>query len=476
MKKIVIRYITGLTVIALLLVNCSVPKDAITSNFRSLPQSFGSKTDTVSAASINWRKYYQDSVLTHLIDTALKNNLDLMVALQHIEMARANIRYAKGLFFPSISLNANTGIQKFGQYTPTWAGNNGTVIYKNKTVPDYVPDFYVGLQSSWEVDVWGKLRNMKRSAVAQYLSGVEGRNWFVTNLVSEIASNYYELLALDNQLDIIDQSVKLQDSALSIVRIQKEAGVANDLGVKQFEAQVLNFQNLKVETLQKIEICENNLNLLLGRFPQPIGRDRNSLSGPIPAELKVGIPSALLKNRPDIRQAGLDVVAAKANVKAAHAAFFPSLNITGTVGYEAFKSSLITSPQSLALNALGGLVAPLVNRSAIKATFNTSKAIQMEALCNYQKSIINGYVEVRNEMTNLKTAGEVLELKGKEVNLLDQSISASIDLFKTGRATYLEILTMQQNILQSKIELVEAQKDQALAVIGLYRSLGGGWQ
>jgi outer membrane protein, multidrug efflux system len=476
MKTQKIRCILGFVTFLLLLTRCSGPKDVASTKFKALPPSFNQLTDTTNAASIKWRKYFQDTILVSIIDTALKNNLDLIVAAQNVEMTRANLKYAKGALFPSISANASAGIQKSGQYTPSWAGNNGLYIYKDQRIPDYIPDYYLGLQSSWEVDVWGKLRNMRKAAMLQFLSSIEGRNWAVTNLISDIATNYYDLLTLDNELDIIDQSIKLQDSALYIVRIQKQAGVANDLGVKQFDAQVLNSKNLKVETLQKIEECENNLNQLLGRFSQPIVRYKSALSNITPPDVRVGIPADLLKNRPDIRQAELDLLASKANVKAARAAFFPSLNITGSVGYDAFKASLLISPQSMAINALGEMVAPLVNRSAIKAAFNTSKATQEEALCNYQKNIINGFVEVRNQMSNLKTACELLELKSKEVALLDQSISSSIDLFKTGRATYLEVLTTQQNCLQSKIELIEAHRQQCYSIIGIYKALGGGWK
>ena len=309
------------------------------------------------------------------------------------------------------------------------------------------------------------------------MGSVEGKNWTVTNLITEISTAYYELLALDNELEIIRETINLQQNALDIVTLQKQAAAANELAVKQFEAQLLNSKVLEIEVLQKITETENNINFLLGGFPQPINRDKSVFNQSIPLQTKVGIPSDLLKNRPDVRQAEFDLMASKANVKSARAAFYPSLNITGALGFQAFNTAfLFSSPQSVAYSLLGNLTAPLINRSAIEAEFKTAKANQTEALYNYQKSIINGYVEVYNELANIKNLELIYDYKNKEVNILTQAIETSSELFKTGRANYLEVLLTQQNTLQSKLELVDAKKRQYKAVINIYKALGGGWR
>ena len=175
-------------------------------------------------------------------------------------------------------------------------------------------NFNLGFESSWEVDFWGKLKNTRKAAVAQYLSSVEGKNWTVTNLVAEVASGYYELLALDNELDIISESVQLQDSALHVVNIQRQVGVVNELAVKQFEAQVLNSKKMEIDIRQKISQTENTLNFILGRYPQPIQRTKSAFLHLVPPQVKIGIPANLLENRPDVKQAEYDLLTSKANV------------------------------------------------------------------------------------------------------------------------------------------------------------------
>jgi NodT family efflux transporter outer membrane factor (OMF) lipoprotein len=398
------------------------------------------------------------------------------MAEQKIEIARANVKYSKGLAYPAISAFGTAGQQKFGDYTMNAAGNRGTTIYKNQQVPTNLQDFSLGFESSWEVDFWGKLRNTRKSAVAQFLSSVEGKNWTVTNLVSEVASGYYELLALDNELDIVKESVQLQDSALHVVNIQRQVGVVNELAVKQFEAQVLNSKKMEIDIRQKISEAENRLNFILGRYPQPIERNKSALLHLVPPQVRVGIPSDLLANRPDVKQAEYDLLSSKANVKVAKAAFYPTCTISGSITNDAFKTSLLFSPESFAYTVVGNLVAPIINRSALKAQFKTANDIQIEALYNYQKSILNSYMEVYNQMVNLKSVGQALELKSKEVNTLNLAVNSSNQLFKTGRANYLEVLTVQANVLQSKIELVETMKDQYTSVVAIYKALGGGWK
>ena len=229
--------------------------------------------------------------------------------------------------------------------------------------------------------------------------------------------------------------------------------------------------------MQRIVESENRVNMLLGRFPQFISRDKTKFSQAIPSQIRTGIPSDLLRNRPDIKQAELELLASKADVSSAKTAFYPSFHITGGLGFQAFKTGLLfTSAESFVFSLVGGLSAPLINRNTIKAEFKAANAHQIEALFNYQKSILNGYVEVYNELINMNNLQKVYSLKNEEVSILSQSIETSTELFRTGRATYLEVLLTQQNALKAKLDFVEVKKSQLLSTVNIYKALGGGWR
>jgi NodT family efflux transporter outer membrane factor (OMF) lipoprotein len=463
--------------VGILYSGCKTPETIVNTDSKPMPQSFGETKDSTNSADIKWKDFFSDKNLITLVDTALKNNFDVLMTLQKIEIARNDLRVTKGAMLPTVNSNFAYLQRKFGYYTMDDAGNRTTEITPGQIIPTNLPDYFIGLQTNWEIDIWGKLRNKKKASFSRYLSSVEGTNLVLTNLVSEIAIAYYELVELDNELDIIRETIKLQQDALEIIKIQKDAGVANELAVKQFEAEVLNSQGLEFEALQQIAENESKLNFLLGRFPQPIVREKANLTTQIPTQIKAGIPSQLLKNRPDIKQAEFELLATKFDVRAAKAAFYPSFNITGSLGFQSFNTAfLFTSPQSLAYNLLGSLTTPLLNRSAIKNQFNNAKANQIEAMYNYQKTILNGYVEVSNEISNIKNLEQIHYRKTKEVEALSQSIDISNDLFKSGRATYFEVLMIQNRSLQSKLELVNTQKRQKNAIVNIYKALGGGWK
>lgn len=449
-------------------------------SLKALPESFQSKKDSTNDAVVNWKSYFTDETLIGLIDTALTNNIDLLMTLQRIEMAQNQLNYAKILGKPMVTAGTSLGVQKFGKYTMDGVGNYDTNFSNNinsdQKMPENLPDIYLGLQSSWEVDIWGKLRSKKEAALARYLASIEGKNWLITNLISEISANYYSLLAMDNELDIIKETRNLQLNELQIIQAQKEAGYANELAVKQFESRILNTRSLEVEILQNIIEGENRLNFLLGRYPQPIQRNKLQFTKALPAQIHVGIPAQLLRNRPDVKQSEYELRAARADVFSAKMAFNPSLNIGAGVGFQTFNPAFVFSPQSIAYNVLGGLTAPVINRTALKTEFATANAIQIEALYNYQKTIMNAYSEVYNQMANIKNLEQIQDLKSKEVVVLTESISTSVDLFKTGRATYLEVLLTQANALQARIELINVKKRQYNAVVNIYKALGGGWR
>ncbi len=460
---------------------CKAPAAETTTSPLSaaVPEGFGAvkSQDTTNTATLKWKDFFKDQNLNNLIDVALKNNQELNMTLQEIEIAKNDIRVRKGLLLPTAGIRAGAGIEKVGRYTSQGAGDATTEIKPGVETPDPLPDFTIAAYANWEVDIWKKLRNSKKAAVNRYLATVEGKNFVITNLIAEIADSYYELLALDTQLDIVKQTITLQSNALEIVKVQKQAARATELGVKKFEAEVLTSKSLEFDILQQIKENENKINFLLGRYPQEITRTHNDFLAMLPAAVNSGIPSQLLMNRPDVKQAELELVAAKLDVKAARAEFYPSLDISAAIGVQAFKPSyLLTMPESLLYSLAGDLVAPLINRNAIKAEFSSANARQLQALYNYDKTILNAYLEVSTQLSKIENLQKGYDLKSKQVDALNTSIDVSNDLFKSARVDYFEVLMTQRDALEAKLELVDTKKEQLNAAVHVYRDLGGGWK
>jgi NodT family efflux transporter outer membrane factor (OMF) lipoprotein len=465
------------SLIFLSVIGCTSIKPPADISINPLPETFSEATDTLNTSKIKWELFYKDENLRNLITKALAANYDLQAASQKIEMMRAGVQFAKGAQLPNLSAGLAASQRKFGLFTMDGAGNASTDIQPGRVVPEHLPDFFTGFNASWEVDVWGKLKSGKKAAVARFSSSIEGRNAIQTALIAEIASAYYDLLALDVEIDIIRENIEIQQAALDIVKVKKEAGVLNLLAIKQFEGQVNNTKAFEYQLLQEITVLENKINFLCGQFPQPIMRDKAQFNNLTPEIVKAGVPSQLLANRPDIRQAELELFATKFDLKVARAAFYPSFTINGILGFQAFQTNLLfNSPQSIAYTILGGVTAPVLNRAAIKSQYNTVSAQQTEALLNYQKTILNSYIEVTNELANIKNLDKFYELKSNEVLAYGQSVSIANDLFMSGMATYLEVLMAQRTALDARIDLVVAKKMKYQAMINLYRALGGGVQ
>jgi len=470
-------YKYGIVLGLLAIVSCKAPQAVTETQIKPLPESFGSSTDTTNISALKWKNFFKDPNLVELIDVALKNNQELNITLQEIEIAKNDIRVRKGALLPSVGLRAGAGLEKVGRYTSQGAGDATTEIKPGVETPDPLGDFTIGAYANWEVDIWKKLRNSKKAAVTRYLATVEGKNFVITNLIAEVADSYYELLALDSQLDIVKQNIALQTNALEIVKVQKQAARATELGVQKFQAEVLTSKSLEFDILQKIKETENKINFLLARYPQEIMREKTNFTDLLPAAVNSGIPSQLLANRPDVKQAELELVAAKLDVKVARAEFYPSLDISAGVGVQAFKPSyLFTMPESLLYSIVGDLAAPLINRNAIKAEFNSANARQIQALFNYEKTILNAYLEVSNQLSKIDNLGKSYDLKSQQVAALNRSIDVSNDLFKSARVDYFEVLMTQRDALESKLELIETKKEQLNAAVHIYKDLGGGWK
>lgn len=463
--------------IGLAIASCKVPAIVQPAESRAVPTAYSNSTDTTNMAAIKWQSFFTDPNLVNLIDTALKNNQELMITLKEIEIAKNDIRFRQGQLLPKVGVRAGLGVEKVGRYTSQGAGDASTDIAPGKEFPDPLMDYTVAAYANWEVDIWKKLHNAKKAAVSRYLSTIEGKNFVLTNLIAEVANSYYELLALDNQLDIVKENIKLQKNALEIIKIQKEATRVTELPVQKFKAEVLNSQSLEFELLQKIKETENKINFLLGRYPQDIPRAKSNFLNLTPPAVYSGIPSQLLANRPDIKKAELELTAAKLDVKVARAEFYPSFDITGAVGFQAFKPSyLVKFPESMLYSLVGDLAAPLINRNGIKAEFSSANLRQFQAMYNYERTILNAYLEVSTELSNIGNLEKGYELKTQEVTALAKSIDISNDLFKSARADYLEVLMTQRDALAAKLELIETKKKQLNAVTNVYRNLGGGWK
>lgn len=470
------KYILLLT-IGLAVVSCKAPAIEPTKASMSIPESFVSSKDTNTIASTPWKIFYKDKNLADLIDVALKNNQELLITLQEIEIAKNDIRVKKGALLPMVGVKAGAGVEKVGRYTSQGAGDASTEIMPGTEFPEPLQDYTLAAYAHWEVDIWKKLRNSKKAAVSRYLATVEGKNFVLTNLVAEVADSYYELISLDSQLEIVRQNISLQTNALEIVKVQKEAARATELAVQKFQAEVYSSKSREFEILQRIKETENTINFLLGRYPQEIPRDKINFLSLMPNSVTSGIPAQLLANRPDIKQAELELAAAKLDVKSARAEFYPSLDISASYGLQAFKPNyLFTLPESLLYSLAGDLAAPLINRNAIKAEYKNANARQLQALYNYERTILNAYLEVATQLSKISNLENSYNLKSKQVDALNKSIDVSNDLFKSARVDYFEVLMTQRDALESKLELIETKKEQLNATVHIYRNLGGGWK
>lgn len=474
-KSIIYKSLTA-AIIVLAVWGCKISEPTSRRENTAVPESYDSSQDTTNVAQIKWADFFEDPNLKSLIDTALSHNQELNMMLQEISISNNEIKARKGEYLPFVNVQAGAGVDKVGRYTRYGALEANNEIKPGQEFPEPYSDFMVGAYASWELDVWKKLRNGKKVAVYNYLSTVEGKNFMVTQMVAEIANSYYELMGLDNQLAILNQNIDIQKNALGIVKQQKEAAKVTELAVKRFEAEVAKNQSLIYEIQQQITEAENRINFLVGRFPQPVTRSSATFAEMNPKMMKAGIPSQLLGNRPDIKQAELDLTAAKLDVKIAKANFYPSFRITAGLGYQAFNPKfLFTTPESLLYSLAGDMVAPLINRNAIKANYNSANAKQMQAVINYEQSILKGYIEVANQLSKISNLEKSYALRSQQVAALTESISISNSLFRSARADYMEVLLTQRDALESRMDLIETKMEQMNAMVNIYQALGGGW-
>lgn len=424
-------------------------------------------------AQITWREFFSDPYLVSLIETALANNQEFNIFIQDIEIARNEVKEKQGEYLPKVGLGL--GVENYGTSKNTRDGVLDKIIDRNDlSAPNSA--FNLGPSMTWELDIWKKLRNAKDAARMRLMAQYEGRNYLISRLVAEIARNYYELMALDNSLQILDENIGIQEKAFLKMKILKDYAKANNLAVNRFEAQLLKTKSQRFEISQKIVEKENRLRFLSGIYDhKSILRNSEKLMSMQVDELQIGVPMQLLENRPDLRQAEYAIKAAKLDLKSVQANLYPSLSISAGTGFAAFGSALF-NPKSLIYNVMGGLTVPLINRKAIIARIAIADSYQTQTVLNYEQTLLQAYTEVLNQMLNIKNIQQSFDTKQREVRLLDKSVDIANSLFQYAKADYVEVLLTQEEKLNAQKELVELKMNLIGSKVDLYRALGGGWR
>jgi len=475
MNKIV-KY-TALSGLLFNLTACKTPVVTQRSEKVNLPAAYPNPISvSENSAELYRKQFFKDEYLLALIDTALTNNQELNIMLREIAIAKNEIQARKGEYLPFVNLRGGIGLDKGARYTTQGALEEQGEIKPGKEIPEPMPDFLAGAFATWEVDIWHKLRNATQASVKRYLATDAGKNFMMTQLVAEIANSYYELLAMDKEMEIINQYISIQNDALTVARLLKVSTRSNELAVKRFEAQLLKTRAMKYVIQQKTIEAENRINFLIGRYPQHVDRSSGMFEDVNPEIVHRGLPAELLQNRPDIQQAELELAARKLDVQVAKARFYPSLGLTAGVGLQAFNPVYLVKPQSILANIAGDMVGPLINKRAITAEYNNANARQIQAVFDYEKTILGAYIEVVNEVSNIKNLDSTYQLKAQEVEALSQSVTISNTLFKNARADYLEVLLTQREALEMRFELIETKMRRLAATVKLYKALGGGWE
>ncbi len=439
-----------------------------------VPETFGA-TQAPSGPSLatqkHWDTFFADPELRALISEALENNQELNIQLQEIIIRQNEIKAIQGEYTPRLDAGIGAGIEKVGEHTPMGVSDDAHGVPKNR------PDFRFGFKASWETDMWSSLRNSRKAAKFRYQATIQERNFLVTEIVAEIANSYYDLVALDNQLEILDRNIAIQKDALEIVKLKKEAARETELGVQRFQAEVVKNQGRRYNIEQQRILVENRINFLVGRFPRPIKRNPAALEAAKPDVIATGLPSELLDNRPDVKAAELRLSAAKLDTKAAKARFYPSLRLDAGVGFESFNlAHLVDTPQSLAYNVAGSLLAPLLNRAAIKADYRSANARQIQAVFDYERSLVQAYTDVYNQLTSITNLKLRFEQQAQQVASLHSAIDSSNVLYASARVDYYDVLLTRRDSLEAEMELVETRKQQMQALVSVYQALGGGWR
>ena len=430
-----------------------------TEKFRTdkLPQ------DSLSMANISWRELFTDPVLQQYIDEGLSNNMDIRIAMQKIIVAEAYAKQGKAGYLPQLNLNTSAAHQEFSANSA--AGLNASSINQ----------FELGGALSWEVDIWGKIRSNKRASDARYLQSVAAHQAVKSRLIANIASTYYQLLTIDEQIRVTEETIETRKKGLETTIALKDAGNVTEVGVKQTEAQLYAAQAILVDLNVQSRFLENTLSILLGDNPQDI--NRNTLEEQnIDISFELGVPSELLSNRPDVVSAEYALISAFEMTNVARSAFYPSLTLNASGGFQSLELDKLFNVNSLFSSLFGGLTQPVLNNRRIRTQFEVSKAEQEQALLQFKYALLVAGKEVSDAMYAMEAASEKIKIKELEYEAFNLATNYSQELLDNGLANYLEVLVAQERALTSNLDMVAAKNSRLQAIVDLYEALGGGWR
>lgn len=470
MKKYINRYAAFLVLLTTLNA-CKVsqdieaPQDAIPENFRDVAYE-----DSTGIADLGWKEFITDASLQQLIDSALTQNYDLLTAQKNIEQAQWQLNQAKWANVPDLNLQV-TGTSN----RPSDNSLNGlsTSTFLGKK---HIEDYNAAIGLSWEADIWGKIRNRKQGALAEYLQSEEAKKGLQTTLVANVAKGYYNLLMLDAQLAIAQKNLALSDSTLFVINLQYEAGQVTSLAQQQAEAQQAVAAQLIPQLEQNIVIQENALSIITGSFPDKKERSTTLNATDLHKDLKAGIPASLVSRRPDVKNAELALKASNASVGIAKASMYPALNITASAGLNSFESSnWFNMPASLFGIVAGSLTQPLLQKRKLKSAYEIAKIEREKTVINFRKTVLVAVGEVSDALVKIEKLNEQQTVASRRVAILQKAVKNAEMLFKNGMATYLEVIIAQGNLLQTELERAALKRAQLESEMELYRALGGGW-
>jgi NodT family efflux transporter outer membrane factor (OMF) lipoprotein len=420
-----------------------------------------------SLADLKWSEIFKDDALTRLVDTALRQNFDLRMAAERVLQARAVARIARADRFPSVDASAGvagTRISRAGANRAIPSGVDTDVTYTE-----------AGFSLGWELDVWGRLRRLNESAVAQYLASEEARRGVVTTLVADVTETYLTLRALDLELEIATRTRDVASDSLRLTEARRDRGVGNALDVRQAEQLLYNAAAQIASLEREVARTENALSLLLGRLPGDVARGLPLESLRVPPTIPTGLPSVLLERRPDIRQAEQELIAANARIGAARAEYFPRISLTGFLGVQSRAlSDLLTGPAGM-WSVSAGAAAPIFNAGRTGANVKFTEAVQRELVVNYQRVIYTAFREVSDSLAGYRKTSEQRAEQERLVEALRASVRLSTQRYEGGVDNYLQVLDAQRNLFQGELDLARFRQQELAWIVRLYRALGGGW-
>ncbi|WP_299781884.1 efflux transporter outer membrane subunit [uncultured Formosa sp.] len=447
--------------------SCFVAKDYERPEFNETPDLYRTDnlpTDSTSMADVSWKDLFTDPFLNQYIEEGLQNNIDIRIAIQQMIAAESYAKQGKSGYFPSLDLSGTASRDKYSENSQFGSIFNGSIDSYDLTA-----------SLSWEADIWGKIRSSKRASDASYLQSVAAHKAVKTILVAQIATTYYQLLALDAQLKITNESIVTREKSVETIQALKDAGQVNQVAVDQSIAQFNSASALKIDIESAIFTTENTLSLLLGRSPNTIERSDLDIQK-LDTDMKVGVPAVLLRNRPDVMAAEYALINAFELTNVAKSQFYPSLTLTASGGFQSLDIKDWISANSIFSSIVGGLTQPLFNKRSIRTQHEVAIAQQEQALLNFEKTLLTAGNEVSTTLYNYDAEKRKIVFRENEVVALRKAEINSEELLNYGFSTYLDLLTARTAALNAELNVVESKLQQLLNVVDLYEALGGGWK